>query len=300
MRIASNKIKDVVRFFREELHGLYDEAEIETFVAFCFADFINVKRFEISLKANDTISESELLKFNFAVKELKKHKPIQHILGKADFYGLKFIVNNHVLIPRPETEELVQLVVDDFNLRNGSPLLRRGAGGEAILDIGAGSGCIAITLKKNIPDSSVYAIDVSEDALMIAEQNAELNNVNINFVKHNIFSSVLADELFKETFDMIVSNPPYITELERKQMSANVLDYEPHLALFVPDNDPLVFYKAIANFAIKHLKPQGKLYLEINEYFGEETKELLEKKGFKDVVLIKDINGKNRILRGSI
>jgi release factor glutamine methyltransferase len=300
VRIASNKIKDVVHFFREELYGLYDEGEIETFIAFCFEDFINVKRFEISLKANDTINESELLKFNFAVKELKKHKPIQHILEKADFYGLKFIVNKNVLIPRPETEELVQLVVNDFNLRNGFPLLRRGAGGEAILDIGTGSGCIAIALKKNIPDASIYAIDVSEDALMIAEQNAQLNNVNINFVKQDILSSVLVDEQFKEKLDVIVSNPPYIRELERKQMGTNVLDYEPHLALFVPDYNPLVFYKAIANFSIKHLKPQGKLYLEINEYLGEETKELLEKKGFKDVVLVKDINGKNRILRGSI
>ena len=294
MRIASNKIKDVIRFFREELHGLYDEAEIETFIAFCFEDFINVKRFEISLKANDTISESELLKFNFAVKELKKHKPIQHILGKADFYGLKFIVSKNVLIPRPETEELVQLVIKENQYNS---ILDTSY---SILDIGTGSGCIAIALKKNIPDAGIYAIDVSEEALMIAEQNAELNNVNINFIKQDILSSVLANELFKKTLDLIVSNPPYIRELERKQMSANVLNYEPHLALFVPDDNPLIFYKGIANFAIKHLKPQGKLYLEINEYFGEETKELLEKKGFKDVVLIKDINGKNRILRASI
>lgn len=294
MRIASNKIKDVIRFFREELHGLYDEAEIETFIAFCFEDFINVKRFEISLKANDTISESELLKFNFAVKELKKHKPIQHILGKADFYGLKFIVSKNVLIPRQETEELVQLVIKENQYNS---ILDTSY---SILDIGTGSGCIAIALKKNIPDAGIYAIDVSEEALMIAEQNAELNNVNINFIKQDILSSVLANELFKKTLDLIVSNPPYIRELERKQMSANVLNYEPHLALFVPDDNPLIFYKGIANFAIKHLKPQGKLYLEINEYFGEETKELLEKKGFKDVVLIKDINGKNRILRASI
>jgi len=294
VRIASNKIKDVIRFFREELHGLYDEAEIETFIAFCFEDFINVKRFEISLKANDTISESELLKFNFAVKELKKHKPIQHILGKADFYGLKFIVSKNVLIPRQETEELVQLVIKENQYNS---ILDTSY---SILDIGTGSGCIAIALKKNIPDAGIYAIDVSEEALMIAEQNAELNNVNINFIKQDILSSVLANELFKKTLDLIVSNPPYIRELERKQMSANVLNYEPHLALFVPDDNPLIFYKGIANFAIKHLKPQGKLYLEINEYFGEETKELLEKKGFKDVVLIKDINGKNRILRASI
>jgi release factor glutamine methyltransferase len=291
MRIASNKIKDVVRFFREELQGLYDEAEIETFIAFCFEDFLNIKRFDISLKANETISESELLKFNFAVKDLKKQKPIQHILGKADFYKLKFIVNEHVLIPRPETEELVKLIVDDFNLRTLS--LSKGA--ETFLDIGTGSGCIAIALKKNIPQAIVKAIDVSEEALTVAKQNAERNNVNVNFFKQDI----LLPSSLNELFDVIVSNPPYVREQEKKQMHSNVLNHEPHLALFVPDDDPLLFYKAIANYASTHLKPQGKLYLEINEYLGEETQKLFQEKGFRDVVLVKDINGKNRILRGS-
>jgi len=295
MRIASNKIKDVVRFFREELQGLYDEAEIETFIAFCFEDFLNIKRFDIPLKANETISESELLKFNFAVKGLKKQKPIQHLLGKADFYKLKFIVNEHVLIPRPETEELVQLIIKDFNLNNNSPLLGRGAGGEVFLDIGTGSGCIAITLKKNIPQAIVKAIDVSEEALTVAKQNAELNNVNVNFFKQDI----LLPSSLNEFFDVIVSNPPYVREQEKKQMDNNVLNYEPHLALFVPNDDPLIYYKAIANFASTHLKPQGKLYLEINEYLGVETQKLFQEKGFRDVVLVKDINGKNRILLGS-
>ena len=295
MRIASNKIKDVVRFFREELLGLYEEAEIEMFIAFCFEDFLNIKRFEISLRANETISESELLRFNFAVKDLKKHKPIQHILGKADFYKLKFIVNEQVLIPRPETEELVQLVIDDFNLR----ALSLSKGTETILDVGTGSGCIAIALKKNIPHVMVNAIDVSEDALNVAKQNAAQNDVKINFIKHDILSSVSIDKEFENKLDIIVSNPPYVREQEKKQMDNNVLNYEPHLALFVPNDDPLIYYKAIANYASTHLKPQGKLYLEINEYLGEETQKLLQEKGFRDVVLVKDINGKNRILRGS-
>lgn len=295
MRIASNKIKDVVRFFREELQGLYDETEVEMFIAFCFEDFLNIKRFEISLRAIETISESELLKFNFAVKDLKKHKPIQYILGKADFYKLKFIVNEQVLIPRPETEELVKLVIDDFNLHT----LSLSKGTEAILDVGTGSGCIAIALKKNIPYVTVNAIDVSEEALNIAKQNAEQNDVKINFIKHDILSLVSLDKEFENKLDIIVSNPPYVRELEKKQMSNNVLDYEPHLALFVSDNDPLIFYKTITTFASKHLKPNGKLYFEINEYLGEETKKVMEVNGFKEVVLVKDINGKNRILRGT-
>jgi release factor glutamine methyltransferase len=299
MRISSNKIKDVVRFFREELQGLYDEAEIEIFIAFCFEDFLNIKRFEITLKANDTISESELLKFNFAVKDLKKYNPIQHILGKTDFYGMKFIVNEHVLIPRSETEELVQLIIKENQensllVTNDSILTTQ----YSILDIGTGSGCIAIALKKNISNASVNAIDVSEEALSVAKQNAELNNVSVNFIKQDIL--IVSDVSDDEKFDVIVSNPPYIRELEKMQMSANVLNYEPHLALFVSDDNPLVFYKAIADFALKHLKSNGKLYFEINEYLGEETKKMMKNKGFKELILVKDINMKNRILRGSI
>lgn len=298
MRIPSNKIADVVRFFRDELRSNYENDEVETFIAFCFEEFVGLKRADIFLSSNTTISESELLKFNFAIKDLKQHKPIQYILGKADFYGLKFIVNQHVLIPRPETEELVDLIIKE-NRESGirsqdvsilpAPI--------SILDIGTGSGCIPIALKKNIANANVYALDISAEALEIAKQNAVMNNVAVEFFKYDILSpdSLLPAPDLK--FDIIVSNPPYICISEKDQMQKNVLDYEPHLALFVDDINPLLFYKAIANFALKYLKQNGKLYFEINEAFGFEAKGMLENKGFKNVILKKDLNNKNRILQ---
>ena len=293
MRIASNKIVDVARFFRAELKDIYDEGEIETFIAYCFEEYIGMKRAAIALHGNSTVSESELLKFNFAVKDLKKHKPIQYILGKADFYGLKFNVNEHVLIPRPETEELVQLIImenEKWKMENGNTSL-------SILDIGTGSGCIAIALKKNMSASTVYALDISEQALNIAERNAVQNNADIRFLKYDI----LSNEIFPEhdlKFDVIVSNPPYIADSEKEQMGKNVTDYEPHLALFVDDSEPLLFYKSIIAFALKHLNKNGKIYFEINQKLGIETQKLLLDAGFENVELIKDLNSNYRIVKG--
>lgn len=317
MRISSNKIADVVRFFRDELKNTYEKDELETFIAYCFEEYLNLKRADIFLNFDVTISESELLKFNFAIKDLKEHKPIQYIFGKADFYGLKFIVNKHVLIPRPETEELVQLIIsrtkkEEPRAENKEP----GTKGQepraknqdvahlsshiSILDIGTGSGCIPVALKKNISFAKVYALDISVEALEVAKQNAVMNNVDVEFFLHDILSATrqLPDPDLK--FDIIVSNPPYICVSEKEQMQNNVLDHEPHLALFVNDNDPLLFYSSIADFALKNLKPNGKLYFEINQALGPETKLLLENKGFKNVVLVKDINNNNRILYCSI
>ncbi|MBA3705453.1 MAG: peptide chain release factor N(5)-glutamine methyltransferase [Bacteroidetes bacterium] len=303
MRIASNKISDIIRFFYDELKNIYEKAELETIIAYCFEEYLNIKRADISLRINDAISESELLNLNFAIKDLKKQRPIQYILGHADFYGLKFIVNEYVLIPRPETEELVQLILkenQEVRIKNQKI---------SILDIGTGSGCISIALKKNIPSSDVYALDISEKALGTAKMNAEINNTEITFILNDILNPCLnglsgqAKSLILNPdflLDIIVSNPPYVCISEKNQMQKNVLDFEPHLALFVPDNDPLLFYKVIADFAINHLKPNGKLYLEINQAYGEKTKQMLESKGFKNVVLLTDLSNKNRILRGSI
>ena len=204
MKIASNKINDVVRFFYDELNGLYEPSELDTIIEYCFEEYLGIKRNEIKIKGNDTISESELLKFNFAVKDLKAQKPIQYILGKADFYGLKFSVNEYVLIPRPETEELVDLIIKENKNNTVS-----------IMDIGTGSGCIAIALKKNMPASDIVAIDISEQALQIAEQNANKNNTKIKFNCSNIFDT---DFNPQQTFDIIVSNPPYICISEKQQM----------------------------------------------------------------------------------
>ena len=229
-----------------------------------------------------------MLKFNYAIKELKKFKPLQYILGEADFYHLKFYVNEHVLIPRPETEELVHFIIHDNKMN-----------APAILDIGTGSGCIPIALKKNIPSAVVSSIDVSEKALNVANRNAKKNDVEILFILRDILDplAILDQQLLK--YDIIVSNPPYICNAEKNKMDKNVLDYEPHLALFVNDNDPLLFYNVICDFALKMLKTNGKLYFEINQSLASETKDLLESKGFKNVELIKDLSNNYRILRSN-
>lgn len=307
MKIASNKIKDIIRFFRDELKDSYENDELESIIAFCFEFYLKLSRAEIALKSENTVSESELLKFNFAIKELKKHKPVQYILGEADFYRLKLKVNEYVLIPRPETEELVHLIINDCKY-TPSPLER--AGVRSILDIGTGSGCIPIALKKNITSAKVRAIDISEKALEVARQNAKNNDAEIDFILGDILNPKLIvtlsssdsyrDEGQPSSFDIIVSNPPYICVSEKASMNKNVLEYEPHLSLFVENNDPLLFYKAICDFALIHLKKNGKIYFEINQSLSSETKNLLENKGFKNVELIKDLSNNYRILRGNI
>jgi release factor glutamine methyltransferase len=287
MKIASNKIMDVVRFFKDELKGIYDNGELEAILRLCLEEFSGIKN--ISQHENQTISESELLKFNFAVRDLKKERPLQYILGKADFYGSKFIVNEHVLIPRPETEELVHLIIKDLKAYHLS--------GAALLDIGTGSGCIPITLKKHLPSALVSAMDISTKALHVAKQNAEMNNVEIDFIHHDILSPVPD---LSSRYNVIVSNPPYIKISEKETMKKNVLEYEPSLALFVESEDALLFYRKIADFALKTLMPGGRIYFEINGSLGPETKQLIENKGFKNVELIKDMSDKNRILRGTL
>jgi release factor glutamine methyltransferase len=291
LKIASNKIKDIVRFFKDELEEIYDAGELETMIRYCVEEFCGIRSFSILRNAEDTVSESELLRFNFAVKDLKKEKPLQYVLGKADFYGLKFIVNENVLIPRPETEELVQLVISD--LRSSFDL-----NDLTVLDIGTGSGCIPITIKHKLPSVDLYAMDISESALDIAEKNAVLNEASVNFFRDDILDP---DYLRGAgNYDVITSNPPYIRISEKNSMHPNVLDYEPHLALFVENDDALLFYRKIAEYAKKKLKPGGMIYFEINAALGPETKLLIEENGFKNVILIKDINNKNRILRGRL
>lgn len=298
MKIASNKIKDIIRYFKDQLDGIYEPSEINTMIRYCFEEFSGVKNVNINVNGNDTVSESELLKYSFAVKDLKNEKPLQYILGFADFYGLKFLSNENVLIPRPETEELVDLIIKDVKEIKSKTPTSGLPSSISILDIGTGSGCIPITLKKYLPDTDVSAIDISEKALRLAEKNAVLNGVTVSFFLFDILSSDTGLPVSK--IDIIVSNPPYIKLSEKNTMQKNVLDYEPHLALFVDNDDPLLFYKAITDKAIKNLNPEGKIYFEINEKYGFEIKELLEKKGFKNVELIKDINDKNRILRGTL
>src|ERR1041385_4837524 len=252
MRIPSNKISDIKKYFHAELSSLYEKEEIERFIEYCFEEFVHYKKSDLLFRQDKTVNESDLLKFHFAVKDLKRGRPIQYIIGKTWFYGMEFIVNNAVLIPRPETEELVKLVIDDAKKHNES---------FSILDIGTGSGCIAIALKKNLPRCHVYALDISEEAISVAKQNAEKNNCDVHLIHHNILNKSGLEKL--NSVSVIVSNRPYVKKSEMNSMHKNVTDYEPHVALFVNDENPLLFYKAIAEAGKKKLKPGGTVCVEI-------------------------------------
>ncbi len=250
-----------------------------------FSDFANLNKPDVVLYPEKTVSESELLKIHFAVKDLLNNKPVQYILGYTEFYDLKFEVNTDVLIPRPETEELVDLVIKENISKQGID----------ILDIGTGSGCIAISIKKHIPGAKVTAIDISAGALNVAKRNAEKNNLETDFRQIDFLDERSREKLSE--FDIIVSNPPYVRKLEKERMKKNVLDYEPDIALFIDDDDPFVFYNAIAEFAKYHLKENGKVYCEINQYLGEDTADIFIAAGFNEVEVIDDINGNARILK---
>lgn len=278
--------KEYKSIFLQELSPLYDEKEIESFFYLVLEQFHHTKRIDLALNPTMKMDALQLLRWESVVAELKKHKPIQYILGETEFYGVPFLVNEHTLIPRPETEELVELIIKDHKKRTDS---------FQILDIGTGSGCIAISLAKNLPTAQVFALDVSEKALETATRNAQINNVNVQFLHKNI----LETEDLDQQFDVIVSNPPYVRMQEKEEIQPNVLAYEPHLALFVEDDDALLFYRKIADLAQKNLTKTGKLYFEINQYLGKETVELLENLGFNDVRLIKDIYGNDRIIRST-
>jgi release factor glutamine methyltransferase len=271
--------------FLQELSPLYDEKEIESFFYIVLESFHNKKRIDLALNPSMEMDAVQLLRWESVLSDLKKEKPIQYILGETEFYGLPFLVNENTLIPRPETEELVEWILESAKKEVQSTKFK-------ILDIGTGSGCIAISLAKNLPDAQVSAIDVSEKALATAHKNAEINKVEVNFILKNI----LETEILDEKYDIIVSNPPYVRNLEKKEIKPNVLQYEPHLALFVEDNDALLFYRKIAELAKKNLSENGKLYFEINQYLGKETVKLLEEMGFKNIVLKKDIYGNDRMI----
>lgn len=297
-------LKELQNIFHKELDAIYGNDEVDSFFYLCMEHYLDMPRFQLSLEPNFTITKYETDIFFKVLEDLKQQKPIQYILGETEFYGLPFKVNENVLIPRPETEELVDLIIKCHTERspsaNKKPPLK-------ILDIGTGSACIAISLAKNLPNAEVYALDVSKEALKVAKQNAELNSVNIQFIEEDILELANKDvfpfgkdvsKRQKALFDIIVSNPPYVRELEKQEIQPNVLDNEPHLALFVEDDNPLVFYKAITNFASNNLKPNGELYFEINQYLGNETKQLLVDANFKEIELLKDLNGNDRMLKG--
>lgn len=279
--------------FIQELTPLYDAGEAESFFYLILEAKHQLKRVDLALQPDLVFSKAELETWNLILEQLKKEIPVQYLLGTTHFYGLEFEVNSNVLIPRPETEELVDWIIQSSKF---NPEVSGQSSKFKILDIGTGSGCIAISLAKNLPNAEVFALDVSDKALATAQKNAELNQVAIQF----IHQSILETEDLGQQFDLIVSNPPYVRHLEKQEIKKNVLDNEPHLALFVDDNNALIFYRKIAELALKNLNPQGQLYFEINQYLGQETLDLLQEMGFKDITLRKDIYGNDRMIQCTI
>ena len=283
------KIKQYRDQFIQALTLIHGEDEAESFFYLILEEKQQLKRIDLALQPDLVFSDDEILVWNAFLEQLKLEIPVQYLLGKTNFYGLDFEVNENVLIPRSETEELVEWIIESQKLKGESQKLR-------ILDIGTGSGCIAISLAKNIPNAHVFAIDVSEKALATAKKNAALNKVDIRFINQNI----LETEDLGQQFDIIVSNPPYVRNLEKGEIKKNVLDNEPHLALFVEDTDALIFYKKIAELAQKNLSQNGLLYFEINQYLGKEMIDLLQELTFKNIELRKDIYGNDRMTKSSL
>jgi len=283
-------IASIEKVFIEDLTALYDAREAGSIAWLVIGFVCKINRSQYLKNKHDALSEKQLAVFYTILSELKKGMPVQYVLEETEFYGLVFKVNSNVLIPRPETEELVDWVLKDVNvLKHEKKTLK-------VLDIGTGSGCIAISLKKNLPQADIFALDISNKALEVAKENAELNNTPIFFLNNDI----LKIEKVGESFDIVISNPPYVTLTEKGSMHSNVLDFEPHTALFVPDDNALIFYNAIADFALNNLAPGGLLYLEINENLGPQTVALLKRKGFITLELRKDLRDRNRMLKAQL
>lgn len=277
------KLKDIQKRFHVELHTFFSKEEIDSVFYLLIDAFYKVSRLQLAMDLGITVEDDKDI-LN-ALELLKQEKPIQYIIGETEFYGFPFVVNEHVLIPRPETEELVEWIVR-FSSKTSEI---------NILDIGTGSGCIAVSLAKHFPNAKTYALDVSEKAIETAKHNAKLNNVEVTFFEADILKTRAIEDL---KFDIIVSNPPYVRDQEKPMMKPNVLDHEPHLALFVRDHDALQFYKAITQFALNNLVENGSLFFEINEYLGKDMIDLLVSSHFSDIELKQDIFKKDRMIKG--
>ena len=280
-------LKDIKEIYHKELDINYPKEEVDSMFYLMIEHFLGLERFILAIDPQIVITKKEEQYMFEGLSKLKKEQPIQYVLGETTFMNLKLRVNESVLIPRPETEELVNWVLED--IENMDVDLE-------IIDIGTGSGCIAISLAKLKPNLRVTAIDISESALEVAEKNALLNKVDVQFRQVDILK---AGSLGK-AYDIVISNPPYVREMERDKMHNNVLKNEPCSALFVPDGDPLLFYRAIASLAREGLNENGVLYLEINEYLGEDLKILLKDYNFSDIELRKDIFGKDRMIKAKL
>lgn len=288
MRIATNKLSDLYQFYKTELLSVYDEDELYAIFELVCNHYLGYSITDTKLKFNENLNQSDVLKIYDTAKALKNGAPIQYVLGEADFYNLKFNVNSSTLIPRPETEELVDLIIKQSLITHNSSLI-------TILDIGTGSGCIPITLKKNLPNAIVTGLDISEKALEVAKSNAIKNKVDVDFIKLDILSQLITNN---SKFNTIISNPPYVLNSEAKQMDARVLEHEPHVALFVEDNDPIIFYKRIIDLCAENLEEKGFLYFELNPLYAIDVKNYANaSKIFNFTEILNDMSGKQRFLK---
>lgn len=277
-------MQQTIQYIKDSLSGIYLADELEVITYQLMSEVTGLTRTAILINKNTKISETHAQLIKRFVNELKNFKPLQYVVGKTEFFGLPFKVNEYTLIPRPETEELVEWIIDDYNAKV-FPV--------TILDIGTGSGCIPVSLRKHLALARVDGCDISPDALKVAAENAQINQLDVNFFEIDILSS----PVMEQKWDVIVSNPPYIPMSDMSEMYANVLQYEPHVALFVADENPLIFYRAIAIFALKHLQHEGSLYFEIHYKYGAEVLEMLRNSGFVNVQLRKDLSGNDRMVK---
>ncbi len=295
-------LKNFRTYFTDTLKEIYPKTEIDTFFFLLIEEKLNLRRVDSVMQPDFLIPDAILSELKIILKRLQKEEPIQYILGNTEFYGLPFKVNKNTLIPRPETEELVEWVLKEVTKLQSDKVAKLDIDvistinkekTLSILDIGTGTGCIPIYLAKNLSDVQISAIDVSSKALEVARQNATLNKVDVSFLEMDI----LETRELPQQYNLIVSNPPYVRELEKVEISNNVLENEPHLALFVKDDNPLIFYSKIADLAKSNLKKDGLLFFEINQYLGKETVEMLKQKGFNMVELKKDLFGNDRMVK---
>ncbi|WP_158828407.1 peptide chain release factor N(5)-glutamine methyltransferase [Mucilaginibacter lacusdianchii] len=283
-------VKDVYNQYRTTLRSIYDDNEINSITDIVLQELTAFSRAKLKAFTDAELTVSQFQAAEKILADLQTGKPVQYIIGHTGFYGLTFQVNPSVLIPRPETEELVEWVLETVNTSPNTT--------HCVLDIGTGSGCIAVSIKVNLPVADVSAIDISTAALKTAKQNAQANNAEINFIEADILNAqdIIANE---QQYTIIVSNPPYVTPTDKTQMHINVMDFEPHTALFVPEEDPLLFYKAIADYASSHLVNHGHLLFEINESYGKQTVDMLTDKGFKNIELRKDMSSRDRMIKAA-
>lgn len=281
------RLREIKEIFHKELVGIYPREEIEAFFHRCVEHYLKLERFVLVLRPDLVLTKEEEAPLYAALAQLRQEQPLQYILGVAHFMDLEFKVNGNVLIPRVETEELVRWILDDS--RSGADPIR-------VLDIGTGSGCIAIALAKHLSGAQVHALDISPGALELARENATAHGVEVHFREEDILESPALGDA-EPKFDLIVSNPPYVREREKLDMRNNVKEHEPNIALFVPDKDPLRFYGAIARYAQENLRDGGFMYLEINQYLGKETESLLREHNFSELELRKDLFGNDRMIK---